>query len=221
VIVGSRFNEMMGMESLVFIGAAGGTQNAAAIVDAINDHEKCYSIAGCLDDDPFAGGGVRVLGPIGEAATIKNVKFVLATFASVHKQPRVLELAKILDLPDSDFATLIHPRATLSKHTRVGAGSCVAAGVSISPNATVGKHSFVFQNVVLGSGVTIHDGVAIANSVSVLGPSAISRSCFLGANSTIGPGVELGPGCIVGMGAVVLRSFPANSTIVGNPGRAI
>lgn len=50
---------------------------------------------------------------------------------------------------------------------------------------------------------------------------AIGNNCWLGHGATILDGVELGDGCIVGAGSVVTRSFPAGTTVVGSPARAI
>ncbi len=52
-------------------------------------------------------------------------------------------------------------------------------------------------------------------------PVKIGKNCFIGVNSIILKGTELGDGCIVGAGAVVSGKFAPNSTIVGNPAKAI
>jgi maltose O-acetyltransferase len=45
----------------------------------------------------------------------------------------------------------------------------------------------------------------------------IGEGSWIAANALIGPGVVLGNGCVVAAGSVVLRSFPANTMVAGNP----
>jgi acetyltransferase-like isoleucine patch superfamily enzyme len=49
----------------------------------------------------------------------------------------------------------------------------------------------------------------------------IGNRCWIGAKAIILKDVELGDGCTVGAGAVVTKSFPAGSTVVGVPARAL
>lgn len=49
----------------------------------------------------------------------------------------------------------------------------------------------------------------------------IGNNCFIGIGSTILPNVEIGDNSIVGAGAVVANSFPEDSVIAGNPGKAV
>lgn len=52
-----------------------------------------------------------------------------------------------------------------------------------------------------------------------VGHVRIGNGCWIGAKAIILKDVELGDRCVVGAGAVVTRSFPADSVIVGVPGR--
>ena len=52
-------------------------------------------------------------------------------------------------------------------------------------------------------------------------PVSIGDGCWIGAGSHILPGVTLGDRVLVGAGSVVTRDFPSDSTIAGNPARAI
>lgn len=45
----------------------------------------------------------------------------------------------------------------------------------------------------------------------------IGEDCWLGGNVTICPGVTIGNRCVVAAGSVVIKSFPDDSFIAGNP----
>lgn len=208
------------LDKLVFVGGMGATLNAIATVNAVNSIGQKYQVLGCLDDNPSQS-QIRTVGSLSAARSFDYQKLVVATFASVGNQGRVLEYVNRLEHGDEIYPVLIDPNSNVAFNVHIGVGTVVCAGASISPNVKVGKHCMVFPNASLGSGTVLGDGVAVANSASFVGPNSIGDSSFIGANSTIGPKVSLGANCVVGMGAVVLSSFPAGSVIVGNPGRPL
>lgn len=52
-------------------------------------------------------------------------------------------------------------------------------------------------------------------------PVTIGNNCWLAANVTVCPGVTIGEGCVVGAGAVVTHDIPANSLVLGVPGKVV
>jgi len=77
-----------------------------------------------------------------------------------------------------------------------------------------------------GPGVYVTDsnhrhgpGVVGKRAAMDIGRVKIGDGCWIGARAVILKDVELGDRCVVGAGAVVTKSFPADSVIVGVPGR--
>lgn len=101
----------------------------------------------------------------------------------------------------------IHPGATIGRRFFIDHGM----GVVIGETCEIGDNVTVYQGVTLGgtgkeSGKrhpTIEDNVLIATGAKVLG------SIVIGENSKIGAG------------SVVLKNVPANSTVVGIPGKVV
>ena len=101
----------------------------------------------------------------------------------------------------------IHPGATIGRRFFIDHGM----GVVIGETCEIGDNVAVYQGVTLGgtgkeSGKrhpTIEDNVLIATGAKVLG------SIVIGENSK------------VGAGSVVLKNVPANSTVVGIPGKVV
>lgn len=52
-------------------------------------------------------------------------------------------------------------------------------------------------------------------------PGTIGNNCWLASNVTVCPGVTIGNGCVIGAGAVVTKDIPANSLVLGVPGKVI
>ena len=53
------------------------------------------------------------------------------------------------------------------------------------------------------------------------GRSTIGNNAWIGGSAIILGGISIGDGAIVGAGAVVTRDVPDNTTVVGNPARAV
>jgi serine O-acetyltransferase len=101
----------------------------------------------------------------------------------------------------------IHPGAQIGPGLFIDHGM----GVVIGETTEIGEDVTIYQGVTLGGTgketgkrhPTVHDGVIIGSSASVLGS------------------VEIGEGAKIGAGSIVIKDVPANSTVVGNPGRAV
>jgi serine O-acetyltransferase len=101
----------------------------------------------------------------------------------------------------------IHPGA------RIGPGLFIdhGMGVVIGETTEIGEDVTIYQGVTLGGTgketgkrhPTVRDGVIVGTGARVLGP------------------VEIGEGAKVGAGSIVIKDVPANSTVVGNPGRPV
>jgi serine O-acetyltransferase len=101
----------------------------------------------------------------------------------------------------------IHPGA------RIGPGLFIdhGMGVVIGETTEIGEDVTLYQGVTLGGTgketgkrhPTVRDGVIVGTGARVLGP------------------VVIGEGAKVGAGSIVIKDVPANSTVVGNPGRPV
>lgn len=104
-------------------------------------------------------------------------------------------------------AAEIHPAAVIGKGVMIDHG----AGLVVGETAIVGNNCVLYQGVTLGGTgkdtgkrhPTLEDDVMISAGAKVLGP------------------VVIGKGSKVGAGSVVLKSVPANCTVVGVPGRVV
>ncbi len=104
-------------------------------------------------------------------------------------------------------------------------------GIEIHPGARIGEGFFIDHGmgVVIGETTEIGDNVTLYQGVTLggTGKEKGKRHPTLGDNVVVGSGAKvLGPVTIgdnvrVGAGAVVLNDVPANTTVVGIPGRVV
>ncbi len=104
-------------------------------------------------------------------------------------------------------------------------------GIEIHPGARIGRGFFIDHGmgVVIGETAEIGDNVTLYHGVTLGGVSweKTKRHPTIGDNVVIGSGAKvLGPfmvgkGSKIGSNSVVVKEVPANSTVVGIPGRVV
>jgi serine O-acetyltransferase len=104
-------------------------------------------------------------------------------------------------------------------------------GIEIHPGAEIGKGFFIDHGsgVVIGETTDIGDNVTLYQGVTLGGTGKESgkRHPTVKDNVTIGAGakvlgsVVIGENAKIGAGTIVIHNVPADSTVVGNPGRPV
>lgn len=104
-------------------------------------------------------------------------------------------------------------------------------GIEIHPGAEIGRGFFIDHGmgVVIGETAAIGENVLIYHEVTLGGTSLQTgkRHPTIGNNVIIGAGAKLfgpltvGDNSQIGGGAVIVKDVPANSVVVGNPGKVV
>jgi len=104
-------------------------------------------------------------------------------------------------------------------------------GIEIHPGATIGRRFFIDHGsgVVIGETTEIGDNVLLYQGVTLggTGNERGKRHPTLGNNVVVGTGakvlgnIQIGDNVKIGAGSVVVHAVPANSTVVGVPGRVV
>jgi serine O-acetyltransferase len=104
-------------------------------------------------------------------------------------------------------------------------------GVEIHPGAKIGRRFFIDHGmgVVIGETAEIGDDVLLYQGVVLGGVSqektkrhpTIGNRVVIGAGAILLGPINVGDGARIGAGSVVIKNVPANSTVVGVPGRVI
>lgn len=114
---------------------------------------------------------------------------------------------------------LVHPRACVSKFTRLGSGVQILAMANVAAGVVIGDAVIVNHMACVDHECTLGDGTHIAPAATLCGCVTVGKNVFVGAGATVKPRVILGDGCVIGAGAVVIGDVPSGTVMVGNPAR--
>jgi len=106
-----------------------------------------------------------------------------------------------------------------------------ATGIEIHPAATIGKGLFIDHGMgvvigetsVIGDNVTLYQGVTLGGTGKEKGKRhpTIGKDVVIGAGAKVLGNITVGDDVMIGANAVVIRDVPADSTVVGIPGRIV
>ena len=209
------------MSRIAIIGTSGHAQVVADIIRTSGQHH----LIGFLDPNRRKGdilNGLEVLGPESDILTLREQHQIDACTIGVGDNAiRGRIASNLADLGFEDFATVIHPAATIASNVILGSGIVVCAGVCINPGSQIGNHALLNTNS------TIDHDSSLASITSVAPGAVLGGGCRVGEGSVIGigavlkQGVEIGENTVIGAGSLVLHSFGDNLVAYGSPAQLI
>ncbi|MBR3693944.1 MAG: 2,3,4,5-tetrahydropyridine-2,6-dicarboxylate N-acetyltransferase [Erysipelotrichales bacterium] len=112
---------------------------------------------------------------------------------------------------------VIHEHAVILMGAVINTGAVIGEKTMIDMGAIIGGRAMIGKNCHIGANSVI---AGVLEPMSVI-PCVIEDDVMIGANAVILEGVRVGKGSVIGAGSIVLQDVPANSVVVGNPGRVI
>lgn len=213
------------MERLVILGGGNGFWEVLELVRDINDSAPSYEVVAVLDDRTELRGkrlaGIPVHGTIDVASSFQDdVRFVCAIASPAIRLEREAIVARA-GVPESRFATLVHPRAKVFSTASLGVGCIVHCHSVIFSHTRVGPFVLISANNVIGTNNLIGRGALLASSIATTDRVRIGNCAHVGQGVLISEGREVGPGAQVGMGSVVLKDIAPGAFVLGFPPRFI
>lgn len=115
------------------------------------------------------------------------------------------------------LVSVVHPRASVSAFSHVGAGCFVAAGAVVGPAATMGIGVIVNHGAVVDHDTEIGDFSHIAQHASVCGHAKLGQRVLVGSGAVVLSSVVLGDDVVLSPGSVANCDLLASGLYGGNP----
>ncbi|RMX03413.1 acetyltransferase [Legionella jordanis] len=140
-----------------------------------------------------------------------------AVVVAIGNNEKRLSICQHLLRNNIPLATVIHPRATISRFANIGMGTVIFAGAVINPDAKVGLACIINTGATIDHDCNLGDGVHISPGAHLAGNVRIADLSWIGIGSAIRQQIEIGCAATVGAGSVVVKNVPDYSTVMGVP----
>jgi sugar O-acyltransferase (sialic acid O-acetyltransferase NeuD family) len=198
---------------ILLIGAGG---HAKSCIDVI-EQEGRFEVTGLIGlPQEF---GSRLLGyPVsGTDAMLPGMlsKFsaVLISIGQIETAEPRMRAFRLLEGSGCELPVVVSPRAYVSKHATIGAGTIVMHGAVVNAGAVVGRNCIINSHALVEHDAAIGDHCHIATAAVINGGVRIGEGTFVGSNATVRQSVNIGGRCLIGMAHVLLADCEAGASL--------
>lgn len=203
----------MNREAILLLGAGG---HARSCIDVI-EQEGRYIVGGLVGLPEEVGSyvqGYPVLGTDGDLPDLlPRFPQVLITVGQIKSPEARMKLHAMLEASDCNLPVIVSPRAYVSAHAKVGAGTIVMHGAVVNAGARIGRNCIINSRALVEHDAVIGDHCHIATAAVINGNVSIGSGSFIGSNACVRQGVRVAERCVVGMGQLVLSDCMAGSRL--------
>ncbi len=208
-------NVLKDEQPLVIIGS--GSQGRM-LRNIVQQNNLGYKFIGFLDDRVVEfreiNGGFEAPVSYSDSLLCEDVCFILA-IGNVDDRYEVAK--RLTHIPESRYATIIHPHAYVDHTAKIGFGTYISASAAIMHGVTVGNHTSILTGSVIEYESRIGSFVNISPNATLCGNVCVHDISFVGAGAAIIQGITLGKRNLVGAGATVIHDVARDSLALGTP----
>lgn len=173
------------MKNLILIGGGGHCKSCIDVIEL----ENKFNIAGILDVKDKIGKKVFKYDIIGTDSDIDKYinedYYFLITIGQIYNSDIRTNLYEKMKSKKAKFATIISPRAYVSKYAEIQEGSIIMHDSFINAGCIIGENCIINTKALLEHDVIIGSHTHVSINAVVAGGAKIGKKCFIGANSTI------------------------------------
>ena len=208
----------MAHQRVLIYGAGGHGKVVLDILERIAE----YEIVGWVDDAPTRSGsrfcGYPILGSL-EVLLERGVQEQVVVAIGDNKTRE--DLVRRLESEGWEFATAIHPSASIARDVTLDSGTVVMANVAVNSGTVVGRHVILNTGATVDHDCAIGDFAQISPGVHLGGSVTVGSQANVGIGASVIPGIAIGTGSVIGAGAAVVCDIPSYVIATGVPARVI
>lgn len=190
--------------AILLLGAGG---HARACVDVI-EQAGGYRVAGLIGLPEEVGSTVLGYPVLGSDADLEEVlsryPYGVVAMGQIKIPAPRIRLFQNLVASQRCPPPIVSPRAYVSRHASIGAGSIVFHGAVVNAGAVIGRNCIVNSLSLVEHDVVVEDHCHVATGARINSGVHIGEGSFVGSGSSVRQGVVIGRNCVIGMGVSVL-----------------
>lgn len=209
------------MQAKVYVIGSNG--HAKVVIDTI-EAEATYQVAGLIDDFKPIGetalgysviGKIEYISKLAEQAAPEPVNLFIAV-GDNYNRSSIAEKIDAMQLK-VNYIRVLHPKASISKHTHIGSGSIVMANATLAPEVHIGTHAIVNHNASIDHECILDHFCSVSPGAILCGNVQLAELSAIGAGATVIEKTSIGRNSVIGAGATVITSIEDNQLAVGCP----
>ena len=211
------------MRKTIGLGAGG---HAKVVIDILS-HDADVELVGLLDANRALHGtrvaGVPVVGGDDQLDALRSAGVTHAFIGvgcSGDARPRARLYAAAIAAGFEPISA-VHPRATVSRTARIGAGATIMAGAVVNAEARLGDNVIVNTGAIVEHDCRIGPHAHIATGARLASTVDVGEGAHVGVGASIRQGIRIGPFAQVGAGAVVVKDVDGGTIVAGVPARVL
>jgi sugar O-acyltransferase (sialic acid O-acetyltransferase NeuD family) len=203
------------MNQIIIIGTGGHSAELDDYITLakINNPSFPWEILGYLDDNPQGYEKYRFtapyLGGIREHVVRKDCMYMMGIAMLEHRRPIIERFLA----EGAEFATFIHPTATVSPSAKIGKGVVLALHVNVGPNVVVDDYTLVNSRCSLGHNTQLGKYNFISPNVCFSGFSKVGDENLFGINSATIPHIQIGNRNLIMAGMIIDKNVGDDQTV--------
>ncbi len=201
----------MSRESILLVGAGG---HARSCIDVI-EKEGRFVVGGLVGLPEEVGSRVLDYPVLGSDSDLPDIlpRFtqVLVTVGQIKSPEARMKLHAMLEGQGCRLPVIVSPRAHLSAHAQVGAGTIIMHGAIVNAGARIGRNCIINSQALVEHDAVIGDHCHIATAAVINGGVSIGAGTFIGSNACVRQGIRVAEWCVVGMGQLVIADCVAGT----------
>ncbi len=191
------------MKKLYLIGGGG---HCKSCIDVIEQQGE-FEIKGIFDLEENLGKNVLNYQIIDIDNNLEKYvddeNYFLITIGYI-KTPKLREeLFQKLLKTNANIATVISPRAYVSRYAKVGVGTIIMHDALINANVDIGRNCIINSKALLEHDVLVEDNCHISTASVLNGGVTIEKNSFIGSNSTVIQGVNILANSFIKAGSLI------------------
>jgi len=187
---------------LILVGGGGHCKSCIDVIEI----EQRYKIHGILDQLPRVGEevlGYPIIGTDAEISEYINQNFYfLVTVGQIKSSEPRRRLYDGLLARGAKLATVVSPRAYVSKHVNIGQGTIVMHDALVNAGAEIGNNCIINTKSLIEHDARIEDHCHVATAAVVNGGVRLKQGGFFGSNAVSQEYIESATNVFIKAGSV-------------------